>query len=91
MPAVITPAIGNGRGLTNYMTKCELNASLQTKFNIRSESEYRTRLQADPMPFDQAVKNSTPFSPYWGVNTCPDAAAAQARTMSQLAGWNTRR
>lgn len=91
MPAVIAPAIGMGRGLTNYMTKCELNAVLQSKFNIRSESEYRANLQANPKPFDAAIKSLTPFEGYWGVHTCPDAASMQLQSMSNLPGWRERR
>lgn len=73
MPAAITPAIGAGRGLTNYMTRCELETSLQAKFKIRSDSEYRSKLQGDPRPFDDAVKGFTKFEPFWPVNPCADA------------------
>jgi hypothetical protein len=71
MPAVITPAIGNGRGITNYMTKCELNTSLQRTFNVSSESEYRKMLQAQPREFAKAVSSFVPFDPYWSVQGCP--------------------
>lgn len=73
MAPAITPAIGNGRGLTNYLSRCELENNLQSKFRIPSDSEYRKRLQADPVPFDLAVKGYTSFQQYWPVSPCADA------------------
>lgn len=64
----INPAIP--RGLTNWQTACELNASLQSKFSVRSETEYRARLQGDPRPFDAAVKEAANFQMYWPVTPC---------------------
>jgi hypothetical protein len=64
----ICPAIA--RGLTNYQTTCELNASLQSRFAVRSESDYRARLQGDPRPFAQAIKDNANFQPYWPVTPC---------------------
>ena len=73
MPATITPAIGNGRGITNYQSRCELENTLQARFRIASDSEYRMRLQSSPVPFDLAVKEFTPFQQYWPVSPCADA------------------
>jgi len=70
MPAAICPAIGSGRGITNYMTRCELEATLQNKFRIRNDAEYRSDLQAQPQKYDATVKTLTPFQMYWNT-TCP--------------------
>lgn len=72
---LIAPAIGEGRGLTSYAGRCELETGLQARFKIQSDSEYRARLQKDPALFDAAIKESIVFDPYWPVSPCPDAKA----------------
>lgn len=75
---VIAPAIGEGRGLTSYSTRCELESGLRARFKISTDSEYRMRLQKEPAVFDAAVKESITFMPYWPVSPCPDAKTMQA-------------
>ena len=76
---LIAPAIGEGRGLTSYVTRCELESGLRARFKIQTDSEYRARLQRDPAVFDAAVKESITFLPYWPVSPCPDASSMIAR------------
>lgn len=71
MPACITPAIGSGRGITNYLPKCELNAQLKAAMNIQTDSEYRKQLQERPQRFEMVAKDMVPFYPYWPVSPCP--------------------
>lgn len=84
MPAVIRSAMADGRALTSYLSSCQLNAELQSKFNSRTDSEYRAQLQANPRAFDLAVKSYVDFSPYWPINSCPDFSKAQAAEMRTM-------
>lgn len=79
MPGVITPAIGNGRNITNYSSKCELEHKLQAQFKIGSDSEYRKRLQKDPALFDAAIKGYTKEELYFPISPCADKAAGNVR------------
>lgn len=76
MPAVIRPAMSDGRSLTNWMSSCELNAMLASKFNAQSQSDYRAHLQANPRVFDLATKGLSDFTNYYAVNGCSEAAKA---------------
>lgn len=86
MPAVINPAMSDGRAMTNYMSRCQLNAMLQSKLNALSESDYRSQMQNNPKAFDTAARSYVQFEPYWGVNSCPKAAQAQEMMVRQLPG-----
>lgn len=73
MGIAITPAIGNGRGITNYYSSCEMENKLYSQFRIGSDAEYRAKLQQNPAPFDAVIKQYATFDPYWPVNPCADA------------------
>jgi hypothetical protein len=66
----ITPAIGNGRNITNYSSACELEHKLQAQFKIGSDSDYRKKLQQDPKAFDAAIKGYTKEDVYFPVTPC---------------------
>lgn len=68
MPS-ICPAIP--RGITNYMTSCELNTALKVDSNSKTEGEYRTKLQNQPQMFDTASRKYTDFQAFWPVTPCP--------------------
>lgn len=66
----IMPAMSDGR-LTNYVSRCELNASIQQHFNIRSESQYRAFLQQNPQAVVDFTRGfRTPLLPYYNVTPC---------------------
>ena len=71
MPGRINPAIGCGRGITNYLPKCELNAQLKSAMHVTTDSEYRKQLQAQPQQFDTVARGMVQFTPYWPVSPCP--------------------
>ena len=75
MPS-ITPAIGNGRNITNYSSKCELEHRLQAQFKAGSESEYRRMLQTNPMAFDAAIKGYTKEQIYFPISPCASKQTA---------------
>jgi hypothetical protein len=83
MPATICPAIGSGRGLTNYLTHCELESTLQKQFRVRDDGSYRDLLQRHPSMVDDGVKVLTPPSPYFPVNACADAASMQYKNVQK--------
>lgn len=85
MPAVIRPAMSDGRALTNWMSSCELNAVLQSKFSARNQTDYRTNMQSNPRAFDLATKGLSDFTAYYGTNGCGPAAKAQAKKVSSYA------
>jgi hypothetical protein len=71
MPS-ITPAIGNGRNITDYSSKCELEQKLKAQFKIGSDSEYRKKLQREPKMFDAAIKGYTKDDAYFPITPCVD-------------------
>lgn len=73
MPATIQNAIGMGRGITQYNTRCDLETKLQAQFRIKSDTEYRQLLQKDPARFDAAVKSYVPAEPFFPISPCADA------------------
>lgn len=74
MPGVINPAIGNGRNITNYSGRCELEHKLQAQFKAGSESEYRKMLQKNPAAFDAAIKGYTREDTYFPIIPCANKA-----------------
>ena len=79
MPS-ITPAIGNGRNITNYSSKCELEQKLQAQFKIGSDSEYRKKLQQEPKLFDAAIKGYTKDDMYFPITPCIDNKIVNVNT-----------
>lgn len=73
MPASIQNAIGMGRGITQYHTRCDLESKLQAKFQIKSDSEYRHMLQKDPARFHAAVMGYIPGETFFPISPCADA------------------
>lgn len=67
----IMPAMSDGR-ITNYLSRCELNAVIQQQFDIRSESQYRAFLQTNPQRAIDYVRanNVTGVLPYYNTTPC---------------------
>ena len=71
MPACITPAIGLGRGITNYLPHCEMNAQLKQAMQAKNDTEFRKQLQHTPEKVDFVARDMVSFLPYWPVSPCP--------------------
>lgn len=66
----IMPAMSDGR-LTNYLSRCELNAIIQQQFDIRSEGQYRAFLQQNPERAIEFLRaNQTGVLPYYATTPC---------------------
>lgn len=76
MPAVIRPAMSDGRSLTNWMSTCEFENNLKQNFSIGSESQYRSMLQSNAKAFADRSKQYAEFTPYYATSSCPQAADA---------------
>lgn len=84
MPSVVRPAMSDGRAFTNYLSGCEFENNLKQNFAAGTESEYRSKLQANPRAFDLRAKQYVDFMPYHSTSTCPKASDAQARAIAAL-------
>jgi hypothetical protein len=85
MPAVIRPAMQDGRALTNWYSTCEFENGLKQKFNIASESQYRQQLQLNAKNFADRSKDYVNFTAYFGTSTCPKAVDAHESMVKSLA------
>ena len=52
----IMPALSDARCFTNYLAACQYDQRLQSKFNTRSEPEFRNFLQANAQLAEQETR-----------------------------------
>lgn len=83
MPAIINPALSDGRALTSWLSSCELNHFLMMKSGARNEADYRRKLQENPRMFDASLKTTVDYLPYFETNRCPDPSSVQAHAVSK--------
>ena len=83
MPAVINPALSDGRALTSWLSSCELNSYLQMKSGVKNETEYRRKLQENARMYDTTWKTTVDYLPYFEVDRCPDPRGVQAHAVSK--------
>lgn len=79
MPAIIRPAMSDGRAFTNWYSTCEFENTLKQNFSTGSESEYRAKLQENPKAFDKRSKQLVDFMPYHTTSTCPTASDVRSK------------
>ena len=75
----VMPAMADGR-LTNYVSRCELNSTIQREFGITSESQYRMFLQGNP----QIINNFTNTKynsvlPYHNTTPCVTSSSVMTQ------------
>lgn len=82
----IMPAMSDGR-MTNYTSRCELNADIQRQFNITSESQYRAFLQENPQLVRAfTIERYNQVLPYYNVTPCTSSAAWPTQTAAPYRG-----
>lgn len=68
------PALSDGR-LTNYLSRCELNATIMKQFNITSEAQYRAFLQTNPELVSRFIQERfNMVLPYFHTTPCVTSA-----------------
>lgn len=71
MAPFIQSAIGGGRGITDYRSRCAVNTTLRTDLNAQDDTEYRLSLMTNPRKAKMLRESYVIPSPYWETNRCP--------------------
>lgn len=70
MPSFLQPALGNGIGITDYRSHCQMHASLAKDMKTTSERDLRESMMRDPSKTKDATTRYIPVAPYFETDRC---------------------
>lgn len=70
MPSFLQPALGNGIGITDYRSHCQMHSSLSRDLKAGNERDLREAMMSDPSTTKKATMRYVPVAPYFDTDTC---------------------